>query len=302
MLNRHHKPAVEFTNVTKHYHEKVAVNHINFRIEMGTVTSILGPNGAGKTTTINMMLGLTKQPSGDIRLMGKDPTVPSSRLHIGAMLQTAGAPDTLRVSELIQLWSSYYKQPLSINQIIEVTGLAEINNHLFGTLSGGQKQRVAFALAICGDPAVLFLDEPTSGLDIAARHSLWTQIRQFAEAGKTIIFSTHYLEEADTLADRIIVLNHGQIIADGPPSHIKNQFAYHRIQCQTSLSSNQLREIPGVIRVTDEGRLKQITANEAESVVRFLLNSDQQLSDLEVTNIGLDAAFLMLTQDQEGLG
>jgi ABC-2 type transport system ATP-binding protein len=213
------------------------------------------------------------------------------------MLQVGRVPETLRVREHIDLFSSYYSKPMASADVLAAAGLESLSDRKFGDLSGGQKQRVLFALAICGDPDLLFLDEPTVGLDVEARRMLWDEIRRMVSRGKTVLLTTHYLQEADALADRVAVINQGEIIAQGTPSEIKAKTAGKRIRCITSLSVNTLRQIPGVTEVKEDREAIEIHAIEAESIVRELLSRDSQLSGLEVTSAGLEEAFLALTHE-----
>ena len=213
------------------------------------------------------------------------------------MLQVGRVPETLRVREHIDLFSSYYPKPMSSAEVLAAAGLEKLSDRKFGELSGGQRQRVLFALAICGDPDLLFLDEPTVGLDVEARRLLWDEIRHLVGRGKTVLLTTHYLQEADALADRVAVINQGAIIAQGTPAEIKAQTSGKRIRCITSLSMNGLRQIPGVTEVKEDREAVEIHAHEAEPVVRELLARDAALSGLEITSAGLEEAFLALTQD-----
>ena len=214
------------------------------------------------------------------------------------MLQVGRVPETLRVREHIDLFSAYYEKPMASAEILAAAGLEKLRDRKFGDLSGGQKQRVLFALAICGDPDLLFLDEPTVGLDVEARRMLWEEIRRMVARGKTVLLTTHYLQEADALADRVAVINQGQIIAQGTPSQIKAQTAGKRIRCITSLSLNSLRQIPGVTEAREDREAVELHAVEAEPIVRELLARDAHLSGLEVTSAGLEEAFLALTRDK----
>ncbi len=207
--------------VTKKYAAHLALDAVNLTIGRGELVALLGPNGAGKTTAVKLMLGLLNPDSGNVRVFGRDPREPRNRQRTGAMLQIGRVPETLRVREHIDLFSSYYSHPLPMAEIIGTAGLKGVENRLFGELSGGQKQRLLFALAICGDPDLLFLDEPTVGLDVQARRALWKQIRGLLARGKSILLTTHYLEEADALANRIVVIDNGRIIADGTPHQVK---------------------------------------------------------------------------------
>ena len=283
--------------VNKNYGPVRALNGVDFRVHAGEVVALLGPNGAGKTTAVKLLLGLLMPNSGKARVFGGDPTNPENRMRTGAMLQVGRVPETLRVREHIDLFSSYYQKPLAPAEVLAIAGLEKLSDRKFGDLSGGQKQRVLFALAICGDPDLLFLDEPTVGLDVEARRMLWDEIRQLVRRGKTVLLTTHYLQEADALADRVAVINKGEIIAEGTPAVIKAQTAGKRIRCITSLSLNAIRELAGVTEVKEDREAVEIHAAEAESVVRELLARDASLSGLEVTSAGLEEAFLALTQD-----
>ena len=235
--------------VNKNYGAVRALCGVNFRVHAGEVVALLGPNGAGKTTLVKLLLGLLQPNAGRVRVFGGDPTNPENRMRTGAMLQVGRVPETLRVREHIDLFSTYYQKPMPAAEILVAAGLEKLRDRKFGELSGGQKQRVLFALAICGDPDLLFLDEPTVGLDVEARRMLWDEIRQLVTRGKTVLLTTHYLQEADALADRVAVINKGESIAEGSPSEIKGQTAGKRIRCITSLNVGDLRRIRGVTEV-----------------------------------------------------
>jgi ABC-2 type transport system ATP-binding protein len=283
--------------VNKNYGSIRALRSVDFRVRAGEVVALLGPNGAGKTTAVKLLLGLSQPNSGQVRVFGGDPTNPENRMRTGAMLQVGRVPETLRVREHIDLFSSYYLKPLPLAEVLAAAGLEKLRDRKFSDLSGGQKQRVLFALAICGDPDLLFLDEPTVGLDVEARRMLWDEIRRMVGRGKTVLLTTHYLPEADELADQVAVINEGVIVAQGTPSEIKAKTAGKRIRCITSLSLASLRQIPGVTEVKENREAVEIHAVEAEAIVRELLARDASLSGLEVTSAGLEAAFLALTQD-----
>lgn len=283
--------------VSKRYGEVKALRSIDFQVNAGELVAVLGPNGAGKTTLVKLLLGLLQPNSGKVRVFGRDPVNPENRMRTGAMLQVGRVPETLRVREHIELFSSYYRNPMPLGEVLSVAGLEKLKDRKFADLSGGQKQRVLFALAICGDPDLLFLDEPTVGLDVEARRLLWDEIRQFVRRGKTVLLTTHYLQEADALADRVAVINKGEIIAEGTPATIKAQTAGKRIRCITCLSINQLQKIPFVSEVKQDREAVEVHTGEPESVLRELLSRDSRLSGLEVTSAGLEEAFLALTQE-----
>ncbi len=283
--------------VSKNYEDVRALRNVNFTVGAGQVVALLGPNGAGKTTAVKLLLGLLPPNSGKARVFGGDPTNPENRMRTGAMLQVGKVPETLKVREHIDLFSSYYPKPMPLDEVLAAAGLEKFADRKFGDLSGGQRQRTLFALAICGNPDLLFLDEPTVGLDVEARRSLWEQIRRLVARGKTVLLTTHYLEEADALADRVAVINHGEIIAEGTPAQIKAQTTGKRIRCMTALSLPVLLDLPGVTNVKQDRDLVEITAREAEPVVRQLLARDPSLSGLEIISAGLEEAFLALTHD-----
>src|SRR6476660_1195371 len=235
-----------FEGVNKSYGNVRALADFNFEVRAGELVALLGPNGAGKTTAIRLLLGLAKPNSGQLRVFGGDPASLETHIRVGAMMQVGRVPETLKVREHVDLFSSYYPNPLPIAETLAIAGLQELKDRKFGALSDGQKQRVLFALAICGNPDLLFLDEPTVGLDVEARHLLGNESRSLLRRGKTVVLTTHYLEEADALADRIAVINKGRIIAQGSPADIKSRTAGKKIRCITGLSMDVIRKLEGV--------------------------------------------------------
>src|SRR5437762_4840775 len=287
-------PVASFESVSKHYGQTLALANFSLQVCGGELVALLGPNGAGKTTAIKPWLGLARPTSGKLSVFGGDPALIETHIRVGAMLQVGRVPETLRVREHLDLFSSYYPKPLPISETLAIAGLEDIRDQKFGSLSGGQKQRVLFALAICGDPDLLFLDEPTVGLDLEARHLLWQEIRNLLQRGKTVVLTTHYLEEADALADRVAVINKGSIIAEGTPAEIKSRTAGKKIRCVTQLSPDVIRKIKGGIDVKTDRETTVIKANDPESVLRGLLSLDLDVSGIEVTSAGLEDAFLAL--------
>jgi ABC-2 type transport system ATP-binding protein len=286
--------------VSKNFGEVHALRQVDFSVRAGELVALLGPNGAGKTTAVKLFLGLAKPTTGTVSVFGGDPIHAEVRTRIGAMLQVAKVPETLRVREHIDLFSSYYPNPLPLAETLTLAGLQEIKDREFGELSGGQRQRVLFALALCGNPDILFLDEPTVGLDVESRRVLWEEIRRLVARGKTVLLTTHYLEEADALADRVVVINRGEIIAEGTPAEIKANTAGRRIRCVTSLDIEIVRSLPGVIEVRRDREGLEIRARCAEPILRELLMRDARLSGIEVTSAGLEEAFLALTSANNG--
>ncbi len=283
-------------NLTKSYGAIVALRNLNLVLHAGELLALLGPNGAGKTTLVRMLLGLARPDAGSVSVFGADPHGGSVQPRLGAMLQVGRVPETLRVREHIDLFSSYYPAPLPLQETFHIAGIEDIKNRPFGELSGGQKQRVLFGIAICGNPDLLFLDEPTVGLDVEARRLMWSQIRTLIARGKTVLLTTHYLNEADALADRILVLDKGEIVAEGTPAQIKARAMGKQIRCTSRLSLEEVQQIPGVLNAKADRNAFELQVNAAEPVVRELLQRDSWLGDLEVTNAGLEEAFLALTQ------
>jgi ABC-2 type transport system ATP-binding protein len=285
----------ELLDVTKRYGSVTAVDGLSLHLQPGRVTALLGPNGAGKTTAVRLLLGLTRPTTGTARLFGEDPTSLNARRRTGVMLQVANVPETLRVREHVHLFSSYYPTAMPLAETLRIAGLDAIADRKYGELSGGQKQRVHFALAICGNPDLLFLDEPTVGLDVESRRAFWQEVRRLTARGCAILLTTHYLEEADALADRIIVINRGTVIADGTPQGMKALAAARRIRCVTTISMDRLHRIPGVASVRQDGAATELLTHDAERAARELLLADPDLSGLEITGAGLEEAFLALT-------
>ena len=296
--SRGQKNAVaRFESVSKNYGNVRALADFNFEVRPGELVALLGPNGAGKTTAIRLLLGLAKPNAGRMTVFGGDPASVETHVRVGAMMQVGRVPETLRVREHVDLFSSYYPNPLPIFETLAIAGLTELRDRKFGLLSGGQKQRVLFALAICGNPDLLFLDEPTVGLDVEARHLLWDEIRSLLRRGKTVVLTTHYLEEADALADRIVVINKGRIIAQGTPAEIKSRTAGKRIRCVTELPLELIRNIPAVADAQTDREAVVIQTSQPEQVLRQLLQLDLEISGIEVSSAGLDEAFLALTRE-----
>ncbi len=279
----------ELKGVTKRYGPVLALRDVDLQIRSGELLALLGPNGAGKTTAVKLLLGLIKPTGGSVHLPARE--------RVGAMLQVAKVPETIKVREHIHLFSSYYPSPLPMNDVLAAAGLKGIENRQFGELSGGQRQRVLFALAICGKPDLLFLDEPTVGLDIEARRVFWDYIRSFVAGGGSILLTTHYLEEADALADRIVVINRGRMIAEGTPAELKARGTAKKIRCNSRLDAAALREIDGVSSITQENHRFEILTAYPEAVLRDLLIRDTSVSELEVSSSSLEEAFLAITTD-----
>jgi ABC-2 type transport system ATP-binding protein len=296
--------------VTKRYANGVlALDNLSLSLKRGEIVALLGPNGAGKSTAVRLLMGLSSPTAGNVRIFGADPRNTAARLRTGVMLQVGRSPEMLKVREHIAIFRGYYPHPMPYADLIKAAGLEGLEGRMFGQLSGGQKQRVFFALALAGDPDLIFLDEPTVGLDIEARRLMWAQIRSLAARGKTVLLTTHYLEEADALAHRIIVINQGKVVCEGTPAEVKSfgaavssdgsapQFGVKIIRCATTLNPEHLLKIPSVASVETHGELTVITSGQPEATLREMLALDQSLHSLEVQSPALEDAFLALTKN-----
>ena len=292
-------PLAYLRGIRKRYGATVALDGIDLSLHRGEVLAVLGANGAGKSTAVALMLGLRAADAGDAALLGQPPGAMAARRRAGVMLQSAGIPDNIRVGELLDLTRSYYPRPRSVADCVAMAGLEGLLDRRHGRLSGGQQRRVQFALAICGDPEVLFLDEPTTGLDIDARRRMWTTIRALVAGGTGVLLTTHYLEEAEALADRVVVLDRGRVAAEGPLQAMRALVSQRRIGCLSALDVAQIGAWPGVrSAVRDRARI-EVLADDAEAVLRRLLAEDAALSDLDVRRAGLADAFLEITREHD---
>jgi ABC-2 type transport system ATP-binding protein len=292
--------------IRKQYGKVQAVAGIDLTVTAGEVVAVLGPNGAGKTTTIEILLGLRRPSAGQVRVFGMRPDAPQVRSRVGAMLQDADAPESLTVAELVGLVGRYYPYALPVGEVLSRAGLADRGGVRVGELSGGQRQRLSFALAIVGDPDLLFLDEPTVALDVEARRTFWEQVRGLAALGKTILFSTHYLAEADAFAGRVVVIDQGRVLTDGPPAAIKALVAAKTVRLVTDLPLADVRGIDGVEHaeldlsgpgLTPVGLERLVVQSSApERLLGELVSRGAALHDLTVVDTDLEAAFVRLTQ------
>jgi ABC-2 type transport system ATP-binding protein len=290
---------VELKDVTKNYGAVHALDGVSFSIEPGEVVAMLGPNGAGKTTSISIMLGTRRPSAGTARLFGLDPRDLKARSRIGVMLQESGVPGMLRVRELIDLFASYYPSPLPVAESVGIAGLEEKASALIKDLSGGQRQRLYLALAICGNPDVLFLDEPTVGMDVEGRRNFLSEISDYAARGRTVVMTTHYLEEADQLAKRVIVIDHGKVIADSTPAQIKARVAGKHVVFTPSrpLTDADVEGLPLTGKNLTDHSVRLLT-NDPETVLQELWRRGVVLTNLEVGGADLEEAFLAMTHHE----
>jgi ABC-2 type transport system ATP-binding protein len=287
----------ELSGVTKRYGSVLALDELDLQVRSGELVAVLGPNGAGKTTAISLLLGLQQPDGGTARLFGESPNRIEPRRQIGVMMQEAALPPELRVREQIDLVGSYYPDPLTPDEALELTGATSLQKRPYGKLSTGQKRLVQFAVAVVGRPRLLFLDEPTVGLDIQNREMVWATLRRLLNDGVSIVLTTHYLEEAEALADKVAVLAKGRLIATGTVSEIRGLVVRKRITCRSTLSIDAVSAWPDVQTATRDQHGLHITASNTENVVRRLLEADADLRDLEVQRAGLAEAFTELTQE-----
>lgn len=292
-------PIAHLDGAVKRYGSLTALDGLDLQLFRGELLALLGPNGAGKTTAIGLLLGLIRADAGGVTLFDQDPQRIQARRHIGVMLQNAELPPTLRVGELLRLTASYYPNPRTPQESAELAGIADLLRRPYAKLSGGQQRRVQFALALCGRPELLFLDEPTVGMDIEARQKLWAAIRQLLAEGCSVLLTTHYLEEAEALADRVCVMSRGRAIHESTVEDLRARVALKRIRCVSSLSIDTICGWAGVSEVRREGERLHIGTAAAEAVVRSLLDADPHLRELEVQRAGLAEAFTELTRDAD---
>jgi ABC-2 type transport system ATP-binding protein len=277
-----------------------AVRGIDVQIAAGETVALLGPNGAGKSTTIDMLLGLLAPDAGTVSVFGRSPGEAVAAGAVGAMLQTGALIRDLSVRELVAMMASLYPKPLEVGEVLELTGASEFADQRTQKLSGGQTQRVRSAVALVSNPELLVLDEPTSATDVEGRRAFWTTMREFASRGRTILFATHYLEEADAFADRVVLMAHGRIVADGSSSEIKAAVGGGTIRATLPGSAaDRIRALPGVSAIEQRGDVVTLRCVRSDPALRALLAEFPLAHDIEVTSVGLEEAFLALTEPLE---
>jgi len=292
---------IEVNNVSKTFKHKKAVNNVSFHVEKGQIVALLGPNGAGKTTTISMMLGLKDPSEGSVSIFGKSPKQRAVRNRLGAMLQEVSVIDSISVEEAIDLFRSYYTNPVAKETLLQLSNLESEKRQRCEKLSGGQKRRLNFALALAGNPDLLFLDEPTVGMDITSRKAFWETIRKLASEGKTIILTTHYLEEADALADRILLFANGEIIADGTPEEMKATISRKTISFYTKekIPTDLLKGLPHVTAVQFHEPRVILTTDDTDATLQAIYKENLPVTDISVERGSLDEAFEQFVANQK---
>lgn len=289
--------AIDLRNLVKRYGALTAVDDLTLQVAPGEIVAFLGPNGAGKTTTIDMMLGLARPTSGTVQIYGKTPSEAIARGEIAAVMQSGGLLKDFTVIETVQYTASLYPHARPVSEVLERAGIGEIAGRLVGKCSGGEQQRLRFAMALLSDPRLLILDEPTTGMDVEGRREFWNAIREDATRGRTVLFATHYLDEADAYADRIVLMRQGQIVADGTTAEIKGLASGKRVRATlTDPDLAALRALPGVITVEARGDSVFVTCTDSDLVARHLLTSTAA-RDVEISSQNLEAAFVALTSD-----
>jgi ABC-2 type transport system ATP-binding protein len=292
---------IELRDLTKSFGEVRAVRGIDLEIARGETVAMLGPNGAGKSTTIDMLLGLLEPDAGTVSVFGAPARVAVDAGAVGAMLQTGALLRDLSVRELVEMMASLYPHPLPVDDVLELTGIQDIAGRRTQKLSGGQTQRVRFAVALVSNPDLLVLDEPTVAMDVESRHGFWTAMRTFAASGKTVLFATHYLEEADAYADRVVLMAHGSVVADGPPNEIKGMVGTKTIRATLpDAPLEQLERLPGVSHAERHGEAVVLGCNDSDAAIRALLADFPGARDIEISGAGLEQAFLTLTGGEDG--
>jgi len=295
---------IELRGLTKTYRSPrgpvQAVRGIDVAVEPGETVALLGPNGAGKTTTVDMLLGLQQPDEGTVAVFGGPPERAVQAGRIGAMLQTGGVLRDLNVRELLAMMASLFPAPLDVDETLRIAKLDDLADRRTERLSGGETQRLRFAVALVSDPDLLVLDEPTVGMDVEARRAFWATVRELSGTGKTFLFATHYLEEADAYADRAVLMARGRIVADGPTTEIKALVGARTIRATLDgVPVEALERLPGVTGAERHGEAVVLASSDSDLTLRAFLDSYPEASDIEVRGAGLEEAFIQLTADEE---
>jgi len=293
-------PVVSFENVSKHYGSLKAVDGLSLELRRGETVALLGPNGAGKSTSLDMLLALRKPTAGRILMFGKDPYHAVKSGSVGAMLQSGGLMPEVTVRELVTLVAGLHPRPVPVDTTMRRAGIADIADQRVDRISGGQTQRVRFALAIAGECDLIVLDEPTAAMDVETRQRFWSSMREEVAEGKTLLFATHYLEEADQAADRILVINRGRLLADGSPEDIKKRAGAKRMSFRLpGADEATLLGLPGVVSLETRHDLVHIQTEDSDATLYAVLDAGYRPSEIEVGSLGLEQAFLAITAEDD---
>lgn len=289
-------PVVELIGVTRRFGATVALDDVSLTVRPGELVGLLGPNGAGKTTMLSLITGLRHADSGTVRLFGGNPRDPLNRVSLGTTPQETGLPPTLTVGEVTDFVAGHYAHPMSRGEVLERFGIADLAKRQTGGLSGGQKRRLAVALALVGRPRLVVLDEPTTGLDVEARHALWQALRDYHADGATVLLTSHYLEEIEALAERVVVVGEGRVLADDTLAAVIDRVAMRRISVRLpAVSAAEVADLPGVVSAEHDGDRYDLLVTDADATVRALVRS-MDFSGIEVRGASLEEAFLALTR------
>ncbi|MCL5077418.1 MAG: ABC transporter ATP-binding protein [Actinobacteria bacterium] len=295
----HLPPAVRLQEIYKNFRHVQAIDGVTLAIKPGEVVALLGPNGAGKTSTIDIILGLSKPDSGTVSVFGIAPVQAIRRGLISAVMQNGGLLKDLTVAETVEYTSKLFVTTRPAREVMERAGITDIANRLVAKCSGGEQQRLRFAMALLSDPELIILDEPTQGMDVEGRHQFWQAIRDDASLGRTILFATHYLQEADSYADRVVLMRKGKIVADGTAVEIKSMGKRKVVRAHLSNPEiSVLSAIDGVTEVVTQGEAITITCSESDLIARYLL-TQTNAKNLEISSVGLEEAFLALTGESQ---
>jgi ABC-2 type transport system ATP-binding protein len=287
---------IALNGLAKSFGEVRAVRGVDIAVSPGETVALLGPNGAGKSTTIDMLLGLLEPDGGTVSVFGAEPRAAIDAGAVGAMLQTGALIRDVTVRELVTVMAALYPSPLDVDEVLELVGITDIAARRTQKLSGGQTQRVRFAIALVSNPDLLVLDEPTVAMDVEGRHGFWTAMRAFAEGGKTVLFATHYLEEADLYADRVVLMANGVVVADGPPNEIKAMVGTRTIRATLpGRPLDELERLPGVSRAERRGEAVVLVCTDSDAAIRAFVSTQPDARDIEIAGAGLEQAFLELT-------
>ncbi|HVV09399.1 ABC transporter ATP-binding protein [Amycolatopsis sp.] len=292
--------AVRLGGLRKHYGEVRAVDGIDLTIAPGEVVALLGPNGAGKSTTVDMILGLTKPDSGAVTVFGSTPAEAIANGTIGAMLQGGALLDDATVGEMVGMVASLHRKPMPVAEALRRAGIEELAGRRGNKLSGGQKQRVRFAVALVSDPDLLLLDEPTAAMDVGSRREFWRSMQTFTNAGRTVLFATHYLEEAEEFADRVVLMRRGRVVADGSVAQVRALAGGRTVRAVAPGATDEVvASLPGVTEYQVRGEQIAVSSSDSDKTLRALLAEFPGAHDIEITAVGLEGAFLSLTSDEE---
>jgi ABC-2 type transport system ATP-binding protein len=291
--------AFSLRGLTKRFGPVLAVDELSVEVSRGEVVALLGPNGAGKSTTVDMLLGLTRPDQGQVRVFGAEPREAIDNGRIAAMVQNGFLLRDVTPAELVGLLRSMHRKPLPAKEVFDRAGITEFANRRCGKLSGGELQRVRYALALTGDPELLVLDEPTAAMDVDGRRAFWASMREFSAAGRTVLFATHYLAEAEDFADRVVLMRHGRVVADGPVAQVRAAVSGRVLRATVpGADQNALAALAGVTTARVQGGRAELACADSDLAIRALLTAFPLASDIEITAVGLEEAFLALTADE----